>query len=61
MEKLQGLLNAVEEKLADSSLYEDARKDDLKQRLAEQADTKAKLEDIEMVWMELTEQLESSD
>tara|TARA_R110000868_G_scaffold33587_1_gene121708 strand:+ start:6948 stop:8864 length:1917 start_codon:yes stop_codon:yes gene_type:complete len=61
MEKLQGLLNAVEEKLADSGLYEDARKDDLKQRLAEQTDTKAKLEDIEMVWMELTEQLESSD
>ena len=61
MEKLQSQLDELENQLADTGLYEDARKDELKTLLAKQADTKADLEEIEMAWMELTEALENAE
>ena len=61
MEKLQSQLDELENQLADTGLYEDARKDELKTLLAKQADTKADLEEIEMAWMELTEELENAE
>lgn len=61
MEKLQAQLDTIEEKMSDTDLYSDSRKDELQQLLTQQGDLKSQLEEIEMEWMELTEQLESSD
>lgn len=61
VEKLQAQLDAIEEKMSDTDLYTDARKDELQQLLSKQGEMKSQLEDIEMEWMELTEQLEEAD
>jgi ATP-binding cassette subfamily F protein 3 len=61
MEKLQSQLSDIEEQLSDNSLYDAARKDDLNKLLQQQGKIKGELEDIEMEWMELTEQLEEAD
>ena len=61
MEKLQQQLDELENQLADTGLYEDSRKDELKTLLSKQAETKAKLDEIEMEWMTLTEELESAE
>ena len=60
MEKLQTQLAAVEEKLGDTALYEAARKADLQKLLSEQATLKSSLEDVEMEWMSISEELESA-
>ena len=61
MEKLQTQLDAIEETMADTSLYEASRKDELQTLLHNQAQLKSELENVEMEWMELTEALETAD
>ena len=58
MEKLNATLEAVEEKLGDSSLYDQSRKAELTECLQIQAKTKSSLEECEMAWLDAQEQLE---
>ncbi|CAI1113254.1 ABC transporter ATP-binding protein [Serratia proteamaculans] len=58
MEKLSAELAAVEEKLADSSLYDISRKADLALCLQQQSQAKSALEETEMTWLDAQEQLE---
>ena len=63
VEKLQPRLAMIEEKLADSSLYDANRKDDLLKLMNEQNDLKTKLAQAEEQMLELMmelEELESS-
>lgn len=63
VEKLQPRLAMIEEKLADSSLYDANRKDDLLKLMNEQTDLKQQLEQVEEQILELMmelEELESS-
>ena len=57
--KLQEKLAAVEDKLGDSGLYEAARKDELRELLAEQAALKAREAELEETWLEALETLEA--
>lgn len=61
MEKLQAKLTVIEESMADTGLYEAARKDELQKLLQNQAQLKSELEEVEMQWMELSEELEAFD
>src|SRR5690554_7604501 len=47
MEKLQTQLDAIEETMADTSLYEASRKDELQTLLHNQAQLKSELENVE--------------
>ncbi len=47
--------------MGDASIYDDGRKDDLRKALEQQGSIKSQLEDAEMEWMDLTEQLEDAD
>jgi ATP-binding cassette subfamily F protein 3 len=58
MEKLNAVLASVEEKLGDSELYDHSRKAELTECLQLQAKTKASLEECEMSWLDVHEQLE---
>ncbi|CAI1190788.1 MULTISPECIES: ABC transporter ATP-binding protein [Serratia] len=58
MEKLSAELAAVEEKLADSALYDISRKADLTRCLQQQSQAKSALEETEMTWLDAQEQLE---
>ncbi|MGB8663576.1 MAG: ABC transporter ATP-binding protein [Serratia inhibens] len=58
MEKLGAELAAVEEKLADSALYDISRKADLTACLQKQSQAKSALEETEMTWLDAQEQLE---
>lgn len=58
IEASQAKLAELEEALADSSLYEAASKVRLKELLAEQAATRAALDDAEATWLETGEKLE---
>ena len=58
MEKLGAELAAVEEKLADSALYDISRKADLTLCLQQQSQAKSALEETEMTWLDAQEQLE---
>ncbi|ATO35044.1 putative ABC transporter ATP-binding protein YheS [Dickeya dianthicola] len=58
MEKLQTALTVVEERLADSALYDVSRKSELTECLQQQSATKADLENAEMAWLDAQEQLE---
>lgn len=55
----QSRLDQIEEQLADTSLYQDENKQQLKQLLDDQADTKKELELAEEKWFELTEEIEA--
>ncbi|WP_417702292.1 ribosomal protection-like ABC-F family protein [Pseudomonas sp.] len=57
--KVQEKLAAVEAQLGDSGLYESARKDELRQRLAEQAQLKAREAELEEAWLVALETLEA--
>ena len=61
MEKLQAQLSDIEEKLADSGIYDAERKDELNTLLQQQGKVKSELDDAEAEWMELTEQLEEAE
>jgi ATP-binding cassette subfamily F protein 3 len=58
MSELQNKLQVLEQKMADPELYNAENKAKLKQLLAEQADYKTHLGDMEMSWLETQEQLE---
>lgn len=57
--KVQEKLAAVETQLGDSGLYESARKDELRQRLAEQAQLKTREAELEEAWLLALETLET--
>lgn len=58
MEQLTSTLAGIEEKMADTGLYEASRKAELNELLQQQAKLKGELEEVEMQWMEISEQLE---
>ncbi|MCP9269278.1 ABC transporter ATP-binding protein [Xenorhabdus sp. XENO-1] len=58
MEKLGAALAGWEEKLSDNTIYENDRKTELTECLQQQIQTKSKLEDAEMEWLDIQEQLE---
>lgn len=59
MDKLSTQLADAEEQLGDVSLYQDENKAKLTQILTLQATSKSQLEEVEMEWMALQEELES--
>jgi ATP-binding cassette subfamily F protein 3 len=61
MEKLNEKKSALESELADPAIYEAGNKERLKQLLAEQNSTTQELADIELHWLELSEQLEGAE
>ena len=60
LEKLDIEKNTIEEKLADSSLYEEENKEQLKQLLTDQAYIQKELDHAETNWMEASEALEEA-
>ncbi|KGE78376.1 ABC-F family ATP-binding cassette domain-containing protein [Halomonas salina] len=62
MEKVQASLGKVEDALSDAELYTDeARKDELSQRLAEQAELASRLGELEQDWLAAEESLEAME
>ncbi|WP_117235952.1 ABC transporter ATP-binding protein [Vibrio maerlii] len=61
METLTEALEAAEQKLSDTSLYDAENKAKLTEVLAQQASAKSELEDVEMEWMDGQEQLEQME
>lgn len=61
MEKLQTELATIEEKMGDPGLYEASRKDELNTLIQQQGKLKSELDEIEMEWIDLTEQLEAAE
>ncbi len=59
MEKWQAQLQEAETLLADSAIYDQARKADLTVALQRQAESKSALEEVEMAWLDAQEQLEN--
>ena len=59
LETLGSKLSAVEAQLSETSIYEEQNKAQLKQALAEQGSHARAIEDAEMAWMDLNEQLEA--
>ncbi len=57
--KLQEKLATLEARLGDSGLYDAARKDELRQALADQAAAKTREAELEEQWLEALERLES--
>ena len=57
--QVQGKLAALEERLGDSGIYEAARKDELRQALADQAALKSREAELEEHWLEALETLET--
>ena len=60
IEKLDIEKNTIEEKLADSNIYNDENKDLLKQLLTDQAYIQKELDQAEIDWMEASEALEEA-
>lgn len=58
MQSLQSKIAANDELLADPSIYDESAKSKLKELLAQQANYKSSLDELEMEWFDLTEQLE---
>ena len=50
---------AIEEKLADNSLYDEANKEQLKQLLSQQSENTQALRDVEEQWLMASEEIES--
>ena len=61
MDKLNAIITAAETALSDSTIYEPENKAQMNQQLKLQGDAKSDLEDIEVAWMELQEQLEEME
>ncbi|RUT64680.1 ABC transporter ATP-binding protein (plasmid) [Morganella morganii] len=59
MSRLSDAIAAIEEQLGDSGLYDQSRKAELNTCLQEQAQFKTELEEAEMAWMEIQENLEA--
>ncbi|RLJ22789.1 ABC transporter ATP-binding protein [bacterium endosymbiont of Escarpia laminata] len=60
MERCQQQQQDLEEILADTGLYQDDRKDEMRRRLAEKAEVDALLSDTEEAWLEAGEALETA-
>ncbi|KAE8176906.1 ABC transporter ATP-binding protein [Photobacterium carnosum] len=61
MDKLNEIITAAETALSDSTIYDPENKAQMNQQLKLQGDAKSDLEDIEVAWMELQEQLEEME
>ncbi len=59
IEKYQQQLQDIESRMQDTELYQDSRKDELNQLIAQQVDIKSKLDETEMNWFELQETIDS--
>jgi len=59
MEKLTAELATLEERLADSAIYDISRKAELTECLQQQTKVKGALDDTEMTWLDAQEELES--
>lgn len=59
MDKHSHALSELEAKLSDAAIYEQDKKAELTECLKKQTEHKAALEDVEVEWMELQEQLET--
>jgi ATP-binding cassette, subfamily F, member 3 len=60
MEKLQTRMAAIESQLADTAIYEEAKKAKLKDLLAEQSKLQAQLDEIEETWLLVSEEIEAA-
>lgn len=58
LEKFSATIADVESALAEPSIYEASNKDKLTELLRRQAEAKSSLEEVELEWMDLQEQLE---
>ncbi|PSW33066.1 ABC transporter ATP-binding protein [Photobacterium phosphoreum] len=61
MDKLNDIITAAETALSDSSIYEPENKAQMNEQLKLQGNAKSDLEEIEVAWMELQEQLEEME
>ena len=61
MDRFQGILDDLESQMSDTSLYQEDRKEELQKLLKEQGDARAQLEELELTWMELSEDLETQE
>ncbi|MCL9775602.1 ABC transporter ATP-binding protein [Vibrio methylphosphonaticus] len=61
MDQLSALLSDAETQLSESSLYDAENKAKLTKVLSQQSSSKSELEDVEMEWMELQEELEAME
>ena len=61
MEKLQGKLGDIESQLADPAIYEESAKTRLSELLKSQGPLKEQLEEVELEWMSLCEELETME
>ena len=59
IERLQTQQAGLEEKLCDNSIYDEAQRQTLESTLAAQAETRARIQQAEQDWLELSETLES--
>ncbi len=59
MDKLTAIISDAETALSDVTIYEATNKAKLTEQLQRQAKAKSELEDVEMAWMDLQEQLEA--
>lgn len=59
LEQLGERLKALEEQLADPGLYEESRKAELKELLAEQAKLQSRSEEVEEAWLAVSEKIEA--
>jgi ATP-binding cassette subfamily F protein 3 len=59
MEKHSTSLSELEAKLSDAAIYEQDKKAELTECLKKQTEQKSVLEEVEMEWMDLQEQLEN--
>ncbi len=60
LNKLNANKTSISEKLSDTEIYQDVHKDKLKTLLADKTKTDQDLEEIELEWMEVSEQLEEA-
>ena len=61
MAKIEPTLTAIEQRLADPSIYEQSNKDELKTLLKQQGELKEAMEVHEIEWMDAVEQLEQAE
>lgn len=61
MESLHDVLSGLEAQLADPALYSEASKSQLKELMGKQAEAKAKLEDTEAEWLDVSETVEAME
>jgi len=61
LEKYHGQQKTLEEQLADSTLYDENNKEKLKKILINKAEVDQALEEVELEWMDISEQLEAAE